>query len=117
MFDECQGSSDGTHLLLCIKPIFHCDAKPLTLGPRFGLDPKHHNFALGKPTCWYLKSLKFALPPTLTPKANRWNIGRVGSPTQDSRVGHIHLIFLVDFIRVGTIFQWNMGLRDLTLLL
>ena len=39
------------------KPIFHCDAKTFALGPCVG-----HNFALGIPTCWYLKTLKFELP-------------------------------------------------------
>ena len=47
-----------------VKPIFHCDAKPFALDPGIGLDPQRHNFALGIPTCWYLKTLKFALPPT-----------------------------------------------------
>ena len=45
-----------------LKPIFHCDAKPLALGPDVGLDPQHHIFALPIPTCWYLKMLKFPLP-------------------------------------------------------
>ena len=27
------------------KPIFHCDAKPLALGPGVGLDPQRHTFA------------------------------------------------------------------------
>ena len=31
---------------------------------------------------WYLKTLKFGLPPKPTPNASRWNIGGVGSPTQ-----------------------------------
>ena len=47
-------------LVLTHKPIFHCNAKPFALGPRVGLDPQRHNFALGIPTCWYLKTLKFA---------------------------------------------------------
>ena len=46
-----------------LKPIFHCEAKPFTLGPGVSLDPQHHNFALGIPTCWYLKALKCGLPP------------------------------------------------------
>ena len=53
----------------------------LVLGPRICLDSQHHNFALGIPTCWYLKTLKFALPPVTpmpTPKESRWNIGGVG---------------------------------------
>ena len=86
------------------KPIFHCDAKPFALGPGFGLDPQHHNFALPIPTCWYLEMLKFALPSTQmlkfalpqtpTPNASQWNIGCVGSPTQNFSVGHVHSFFL-----------------------
>ena len=34
--------------------------KPFALGPYIGLDPQCHNCQ----TCWYLKTLKFALPPT-----------------------------------------------------
>ena len=34
-----------------LKPIFHCDAKPLVLGPGVGLDSQHQNFALPIPTC------------------------------------------------------------------
>ena len=68
------------------RPIFHCDAKTLRLGRRVGQYPKCESFALGIPTCWYIKMLKFALPPTQllkfalsptqTPKVNMWNIGR-----------------------------------------
>ena len=46
-----------------LKPIFDCDAKPFTLGPCIFSDPRHHNTVLGIQTCWYLKTLKFALPP------------------------------------------------------
>ena len=38
-----------------IKSIFHCDAKPFALGSGVGLHPQHENFALGIPTCCYLK--------------------------------------------------------------
>ena len=73
-----------------------------------GLDTQRHNFGLPTPTCWYLKALKFAfsptpnlkfvLPPTRTPNASQWNIGCVGSPTQNFRVGNVHFIFFcVDF--------------------
>ena len=75
--------------------MFHCNAKSFASGPHVGLDPQHHNFALGIPTCRYLKTLKFALPPTPTPNASRWNIGGVGSPTQNSRVGHVDFILFV----------------------
>ena len=72
-----------------LKPIFHCNAKPFALVPHVGFDPQRHNFALGIPKCWYLKMLKFALPPmrplklaltciTPTPNGIRWNIGGVG---------------------------------------
>ena len=57
------------------------------------------------PKCWYLKTLKFALPPTRTlkyvlpptqtPYANRWNIGRVESPKQNSCVGHVDYMLFV----------------------
>ena len=47
-----------------IKPIFHCDAKTFALGPGVSLDPQRHNFALEIPTCLYLYTLKFVLPPT-----------------------------------------------------
>ena len=51
-----------------LKPIFHCNAKPFALCPGIGLDPQCHNFTLGIPTCWYIKMLKFALPPIRTLK-------------------------------------------------
>ena len=108
-----------------LKPIFHCDAKPFALGPRIGLDPQHHNFALGIPTCWFLKTLKFALPPMRmlkcalpsrpTPNASRWNIGGVGSPMQNSRIGHVDfMLFMSLSLALASQhepnFQWNMGL-------
>ena len=95
---------------IVFKPIFHCTA----------LRPQTQNFDLGIPTCWFLKMLKFALPPTrmlnfaLTPtqmlkfvlpptrmlkfvlpptqnpNMSQWNIGCVGSQAQNSRVGHVH---------------------------
>ena len=44
------------------------------------------------------------------PNASQWNIGCVGSQTQNFRVGHVHFIFLgVGFISVCPTFQWNMG--------
>ena len=60
---------------------------PFALGPRVGLDPQRHNFVLG--------ILKFALPPTPTPNASRWNIGGVGSPTRGAGVGHVDFLFFV----------------------
>ena len=98
-------------------PIFHCDAKPFALGPRVGLDPQRHNFALGIPT------LKFALPPTGTLNASsQWTIGCVGSPGVGARVGHVHFMLFVTFhvrwvANANTVFSgiWALMLRkDLT---
>ena len=48
---------------------------------------------------------KICFTPKANPNANRWNIGRVRSPTQISCVGHVHFfLFFVDFIRVGSRF-------------
>ena len=110
-----------------LKPIFHGNVKPFALGPGVGLDHRHHNFALGIPTCWYLKTLKFALPPpsnlkfalppNATPNTSRWNIGCVGSPAVGAGIGHVHFIFfvLISFA-LGShsepLFQWNMGFNN-----
>ena len=94
------------HFVTCrLKPIFHCDAKPFALGPRFGLDPQRHNFALGIPTCWYLKMLKFALPPTpnlnlpylqCEPQTPVIEIKvALGPQPQNSRIGHVHFVHFV----------------------
>ena len=97
----------------------HQTLKPFALGPRVGLDPQRHNFAVGIPTCWYLKTLKFALPPTPTPNASQWNIGCVGSPGVGSpgvgaHVGHVHFMLSVSIsFTLGSQrkrgFHWNMG--------
>ena len=107
-----------------LKPIFHCDAKPFALGPGIDLEPQRHNFALPIPTCWYLKTLKiafpptpnlkFALPTTPTPNASQWNIGYVESPMQNLRVGNVHFFFwvLISFVfgsHRKPRFRWNMG--------
>ena len=98
-----------------LKPIFHCDAKLLALGPLVGLDPQRQNFALGILTCRYQKTLKFALPLTRTPNASQWNIGYVGSPGVGARVGHVHfMLFIFCSLALGTqcepSFQCNTGL-------
>ena len=63
------------------KPIFHCDARPLKLGPYIGLNSQRTDFALPIPTCWYLKTptptLKLVLPPMQIPNASQWNISCV----------------------------------------
>ena len=99
-----------------IEPIFHYDAKPFVLGPRIGLETQRHNFTLAIPTCWYLKTLKFALPPTPTPNTCRWNIGGIGSPMQNSRVYNVDFMLFVSLsLALGSQhkhnFQWNMGLN------
>ena len=72
----------------------------------------------------HVKTLKFALPPTQyikfalpgteNPNASQWNIGCVGSPTQNFRVGHVHfMLFVLISFGMGNqckpSLQWNMG--------
>ena len=81
-----------------------------------------HNLVLPIPTCWYLKTRKFALPPmpnlkfalspTRNPNPSQWNIGCVGYQTQNLLVGNVHLKFFVviSFAFGGQrkpSFQWN----------
>ena len=78
-------------------------------------------FALAIPTCWYLKTRKFALPPTRNiklalpptqnPNVSQWNISCVGSPTENFRVGHVHFFFVSISFTLGPVFQLNMGFR------
>ena len=118
-----------------IKPIFHCNAKLLASGLRVKLGEISHWVSPQLPTCWYLKSfmestptlkfalpptptLKFALPPTPTPNASRWNIGGIGSPKQNSCVGHVDFMLFVSisFVLVSQLelsFQLHMSLRVL----
>ena len=87
------------------------------VGPGVGLAPQRHYIALGIPTCWYLKMLKFAFPLTQNPNASQWNIGCVGSQLALGLcVGHVHFIFfvLISFAlgsRRKRSFQWNMGFK------
>ena len=96
------------------KPIFHCDVKPLALGPGVGLDPQRHNFALmlvSKNALPPTPNLKFAFPPTQNPNASQWNMGCVGSKTQISCVGHVHSIFFVSIsFALGSQFPVEYGL-------
>ena len=107
-----------------LKPIFHCEAKPIALGPGVGLDPQHHDFSLEIPTFWYPKTLKFALPPTQNlkfallpmqnPNVSQWNKGCVGFQTQNFHVGHVDfmLFVLISFALVTQrkpSLQWIMG--------
>ena len=88
--------------------------KKVAFGPDIGLAPQRHYFAMGIPTCWYLKMLNFAFPPTQNLNASQWNIGCVGSLALGLCVGHVHFIFLVLIsFALGSLhkrsFQWNMG--------
>ena len=57
------------------------------------------------------KNLKFALPLTRNPKANKWNVGCDGSQMQISHIGHVDLFFFcVNFICVGSRFLKEYGL-------
>ena len=108
---------------LTVKPIFLFKAKPFALGTGVGLDPQRHNIALPIPTCWYLNTLKFALPPTQilkfalppmrNPNGSQWNIGCF--QTQNVCVGHVYfMLFVSTSFALGSqrkcSFQWNMGL-------
>ena len=89
-------------------------SKPFALGTGVGLDPQRHNFCVTYtliPTCWYLRTLKFALPPTQilkcalpqtrNPNASQWNIGCVGFQAQHYCIGHVHFMLFVSIS-----FQW-----------
>ena len=87
------------------------------------LTPQRHNFALGIPTCWHLRMLKFALPPTpnikfafpstQNPNASQWNIGCVDSSMQTFRFGYVHFNFFdVNLISVGSRFSVKYGLKS-----
>ena len=45
-------------------PIFHQNAKYLASGAGVGQCPRRQNFALGIPTCWYLKCENLLYPTT-----------------------------------------------------
>ena len=45
------------HMSLSFKPIFHCDTKFLASGVSVGQCPRHQNFPLEIPTCWYILAL------------------------------------------------------------
>ena len=93
-----------------LKPIFHCDAKPLALGPGVGLDPQRHTFASPNAKICITPDAKPKI--SVTPDASQWNIGRVGP----SGVGHVHFRLFVSISfafrsQHKRSFQWNMGFR------
>ena len=62
-------------------------------------------------------NFKICLPPTHNPNASQWNMGCVGSPTQNFCVGHVDfmLFVLISFALVTQrepSLQWNMGFKD-----
>ena len=110
LFSYQKRESFDDYLLIFLRPIFHCNAKPLALGRRVGLDPQRDLFALETPTCWYPKANAKHYRPTQTlkdptriphgPNASQWNIVHVGSPCIGACVGHVHfMLFCVNFIR------------------
>ena len=77
------------------KPIFRCNAKPLTLVPGFGLDPQSDNSALLLPTCCYLKSLA---DPTLSlhdPLCQSMEYSLRWVHEDWIRFGHVHFMLFV----------------------
>ena len=110
-----------SHYRLGLKPIFHCDAKSLASGvlpnanPRRSWGYQHVGILEPKRTIKFALpltgDLKFAFDPTRNPNSSQWNKGCVGSPTQNSGVGHVHFTFFcVNFIRVGSRFSVEYGL-------
>ena len=83
------------------RKMFHCDEKPFASGSRIGLDPQCHNFALGIPTCWYLKTQTFALPSSqmlkfaLCPIANFQCKQVEYRLWQNSCIGHVDFMLFV----------------------
>ena len=55
---------------------------------------------------------KISVTPNANPNTSQWNIGWVGSLTQNLCISHVHFSFLVSIsFALGPVFQWNMGLR------
>ena len=78
--------------------LFHSDTKK----NRVGQYPQCESFEFKIPTCWYLKTFKFALPPTRMLKFAL-------PPT------HVYFMLFVSIsFALGTqrkpVFEWNMGL-------
>ena len=90
--------------LLMLKPIFHCDAKPLALGSYRWLRPPTLHFTQNIPTCWYILALpnaKICVSPDANPRHQsveyrwHWAFWRWGW-----RWACTFLFFCVDFISV-----------------
>ena len=118
-------TTNGPHMIkrpYRIELSLYSTATQNLLGPGVGSDPKHHNFVLVIPTCWYLKTLKFALPPTQNPHTSQWNIGCVWSPTQHFCIGHVDFMLFIPFLvalrtQRERCSQCNMGFRIICLVM
>ena len=114
------------------KPISHCDAKTLALGPRVGLDSQGNDFALSIQTFWYLKTQEncvtlntnpeICITPNAKPQHEsveyRWRW------VADAKILHLqcrfHVVYPV-FFALGTqhelCSQWNMAFMVTKILL
>ena len=77
---------DNIEMSMIVKPIFHCNAKPLALGVCVGQYPQSENCAFGIPTCWCLKLLKCVSPPTQTLKYPQRKPPNANPPTQAGEI-------------------------------
>ena len=103
-----------------VKPIFHCNANPFVLGSCVSLHLQYEYFALGIPTCWYLKNLvdpkQGLADPTLgfadPTRGLAETTQSLMNPTQAS--GIWFMLFVSISFALGTqrepVFSWNMGL-------
>ena len=48
----------------------------------------------------------------VNPNASQWNVGGVGSPMQNFRIGHVHLFCVSISFALGPVFQWNVGFKS-----
>ena len=84
------GWDDWSSVIVQIKPIFHCNAKPLALGPRIGLDPQHDvtytNMLVSKMP---MPGLVDPMPGLADPTSG------LGHPRVGAHVGHAHFILFV----------------------
>ena len=94
---------------ICIlKPIFHCDARPFALGPRVGSSPQ---FRVWDTNMLVPKNAKICVTPNANHQCEQVEYRLLGSPMQNSGVGHVHFFFFgVDFIRVVSRFPVEYGL-------
>ena len=114
-----------------VKPIFHCNMKPLSLGVRVGRYPQRETVTLPISTCWDLKMLADPMrPPTRTnnahrehimpnvsPNASQWNMVRGWYARVGFALGMYILCCLCQFRsrwvpNTNPFFMWNMRLNE-----